>query len=396
MCDASVGPRPTVVPVQGSLIFVVIVAIWAAYLVQHWVRRREDAAATRSVDGFSEAMRVLQKRPLLPATELRSPRPHSYSVTPGRAARPTVDVKRALPAGSARPTSPLAARRAATVTASTAASSTAAGAAVTASTETVATSQVEPMPENRSSIPARRDTSGPSVGQRRLRAGLLLVALLWVPVSIVLAAVGVLMWLSVPFALLTVAAVVVWLRTEAAGDRARRGGGRDARGARADDAYADEWADGGYAEEGDLLRDDDTQAIHSHVYAAQASEQHAQPDHRTEQPAARASARSADSAAPARPAAFFDGQADEVAAAAAMASTASTVAGAPTEPAAALEPGTWVPVPVPRPTYAMKAKAEPRLTESGIPADVFATPEFADEADELDERGLFARRAASQ
>lgn len=394
MCHARVGSRPTVVPVQGSLIFVVIVAIWAAYLVQHWVRRREDAAATRSVDGFSEAMRVLQKRPLLPATELRSPRPHSYSVTPGRAARPTVDVKRALPAGSARPTSPLAARRAATVTASTAASSTAAGAAVT---ETVATSQVEPMPENRSSIPARRDTSGPSVGQRRLRAGLLLVALLWVPVSIVLAAVGVLMWLSVPFALLTVAAVVVWLRTEAAGDRARRGGARDARGSRADDAYADEWADEGFAEEGDRLRDDDTQAIHSHVYAAQASEP---PAHRTEQPAARASAqnaeRDADRAAPARPAAFFDGQADEVAATAATAATASTMAGAPAEPAAALEPGTWVPVPVPRPTYAMKAKAEPRLTESGIPADVFATPEFADEADELDERGLFARRAASQ
>lgn len=394
MCDASVGPRPTVVPVQGSLIFVVIVAIWAAYLVQHWVRRREDAAATRSVDGFSEAMRVLQKRPLLPATELRSPRPHSYAVTPGRAARPTVDVKRALPAGSARPTSPLAARRAATVTASTAASSTAAGAAVT---ETVATSQVEPMPENRSSIPARRDTSGPSVGQRRLRAGLLLVALLWVPVSIVLAAVGVLMWLSVPFALLTVAAVVVWLRTEAAGDRARRGGARDARASRADDAYADEWADEGFAEEGDRLRDDDTQAIHSHVYAAQASEA---PAHRAEQPAARASEqnaeRDADRAAPARPAAFFDGQADEVAATAATAATASTVAGAPAEPAAALEPGTWVPVPVPRPTYAMKAKAEPRLTESGIPADVFATPEFADEADELDERGLFARRAASQ
>ena len=66
MCGAGAGPRPTVghVPVS-SLIFVVIVAIWAAYLVQHWARRREDAAATRSVDGFSEAMRVLEKRPAL-------------------------------------------------------------------------------------------------------------------------------------------------------------------------------------------------------------------------------------------------------------------------------------------------------------------------------------------
>ena len=60
MSEAVTELRPTVglVPVS-SLIFVVIVAIWAAYLVQHWARRREDAAATRSVDGFTEAMRVL-------------------------------------------------------------------------------------------------------------------------------------------------------------------------------------------------------------------------------------------------------------------------------------------------------------------------------------------------
>ena len=53
-------------------------------------------------------------------------------------------------------------------------------------------------------------------------------------------------------------------------------------------------------------------------------------------------------------------------------------------------------MPVPKPTYAMKAKAEPRYTADGIPADVFETPEFADEAEELDDRALFARRAASQ
>jgi hypothetical protein len=61
-----------------------------------------------------------------------------------------------------------------------------------------------------------------------------------------------------------------------------------------------------------------------------------------------------------------------------------------------LPPGSWSPVPVPKPTYALKAKAEPRYTEGGIPADVFDTPEFADEAEELDERALFARRAVSQ
>jgi hypothetical protein len=44
----------------------------------------------------------------------------------------------------------------------------------------------------------------------------------------------------------------------------------------------------------------------------------------------------------------------------------------------------------------MKAKAEPRMTDAGIPADVFSTPEFAEEAEELDERALFVRRAANQ
>lgn len=43
----------------SSLIFVVVVAVWALYLVQHWVRRREYLATARSVDRFSEAIRLL-------------------------------------------------------------------------------------------------------------------------------------------------------------------------------------------------------------------------------------------------------------------------------------------------------------------------------------------------
>ena len=82
------------------------------------------------------------------------------------------------------------------------------------------------------------------------------------------------------------------------------------------------------------------------------------------------------------------------------ATATGTAGAAPTgsAPAALAEaaPGSWVPVPVPTPTYALKAKAEPRYTEAGIPADVFDTPEFADEADELDDRALFARRAVSE
>ena len=60
-----------IVPSPSSLIFLVIVAIWAAYLLQHWIRRREALATARSVDRFSEAMRVLERhRPIL-AHDLR-------------------------------------------------------------------------------------------------------------------------------------------------------------------------------------------------------------------------------------------------------------------------------------------------------------------------------------
>src|SRR3954453_8891545 len=63
--------RPTVGSVQpSSLIFLVIVVIWVAYLIQHWVRRREHLATARSVDKFSEAMRVLERRTPLPTTML--------------------------------------------------------------------------------------------------------------------------------------------------------------------------------------------------------------------------------------------------------------------------------------------------------------------------------------
>ena len=46
----------------SSLIFVVIAGVWAAFLVQHWIRRREHIATARSVDAFSETLRVLKVR----------------------------------------------------------------------------------------------------------------------------------------------------------------------------------------------------------------------------------------------------------------------------------------------------------------------------------------------
>lgn len=85
---------PSVVPVQpSSLIFVLVVAIWAAYLLQYWVKRRDHLATVRSVDRFSAAMRVLDDHRV--RRDVGEPTPRSYAVAPTRAARPEVTVKRA-------------------------------------------------------------------------------------------------------------------------------------------------------------------------------------------------------------------------------------------------------------------------------------------------------------
>ncbi|MER7073520.1 hypothetical protein [Terrabacter sp. NPDC000476] len=350
----------------SSLIFVVIVAIWAAYLVQHWVRRREDAAATRSVDGFTEAMRVLEKRPLLPSTELRPPRPHSYAVQPARTARPTVDVKRAVPAGSSRRSSPLVARRPEPV-----AAGHAPHAEVDRMPSTMARARRQEHPgATRPGAPAARRVS---LAQRRLRAALLLASLAWVPVSVVLAVTGVLLWVSVPFALVTVGAVLFWLRAEAQADRRRAA---DAgRGRRPRARHVDEDVHEDAATDWELEPSiDATQVIRSAVAGA-----------------ARPAAGAPERREPARPGVF-----DVQAAMTGEVPVARPAAPEALEDDAVVPEGSWSPVPVPRPTYTMKAKAEPRWTDSGIPADVFDTPEFADEAEELDDRALFARRAVSQ
>lgn len=89
-------PAPNVsgVPPLSSLIFVVILAVWAVYLIQHWVRRRDHLATARSVDRFSESMRVLERRRALPKPDLAERAPRSYSVSPLRPARPQVVIKR--------------------------------------------------------------------------------------------------------------------------------------------------------------------------------------------------------------------------------------------------------------------------------------------------------------
>lgn len=165
----------------SGLIFLVIIAIWAAYLLQHWVGRREHLATARSVDRFSEAMRVLERRTPLPESDLSLPTPRSYSVSPARPSRAEVVVKRAQP-----PTSHVRARP-------------------TAAANPKQTSN------------ARRGLSA-----RRVRGLSLLASLSLVVVVPALAAFSVMPWWSV---LLVVAALVVdfaWLRHAAVADRADR------------------------------------------------------------------------------------------------------------------------------------------------------------------------------
>ena len=69
----------------SSLIFVLVVAIWAVYLLQYWIKRRDHLSTVRSVDRFSAAMRVLDDHRL--RREATEPTPRSYAVTPARTAR---------------------------------------------------------------------------------------------------------------------------------------------------------------------------------------------------------------------------------------------------------------------------------------------------------------------
>lgn len=165
----------------SSLIFLIIIAIWAAYLLQHWVGRREHLATARSVDRFSEAMRVLERRTPLPESDLSPPTPRSYSVSPARPSRAEVVVKRAQP-----PTPPVHARPTA-----------AAG-------------------------PRRTSDGRRGLSARRVRGLSLLTSLLLVVVVSTLAVLSALPVWSVAVVVAQLGADLVWLRHAAATERSAR------------------------------------------------------------------------------------------------------------------------------------------------------------------------------
>jgi membrane protein implicated in regulation of membrane protease activity len=165
----------------SGLIFLVIIAIWAAYLLQHWVRRREHLATARSVDRFSDAMRVLERRVPLPESDLSTPRPRSYSVSPARPSRSEIVVKRAQ-----SPTPAIRTRPAATVPSS------------------------------------RTLQAMAGVSARRVRGLSLLASVLLVLVVTPLAAFSVLPWWSITVVLAALVVDFAWLRHAAVAERTSR------------------------------------------------------------------------------------------------------------------------------------------------------------------------------
>ncbi len=295
-------PRLTVGVVQpSSLIFLVIVAIWVAYLIQHWVRRREHLATARSVDRFSEAMRVLERRSPLPATMLAT---SSSSGPSGSSARPAVPARAEVVAKRASVSSPLRARHGAASSAGAdGADSTALGGPV----HPVAPIELVP---HRTTL---------QVVLRRVRGILFLAALVAVPVTIVLSAAHILKWLSLTLAVTALVAVVVWLRVAAIQEQKAR------RARRAELRRLER------------LRAGDVSMVRASQRSPQSSRQ-------------RSSVPSVRRAEPA----VFGTTADPA--------TGPDVLAAAPEPVAApaaraVDPDAWQPVPVPPPTYTLKEPA---------------------------------------
>ena len=358
----------------SSLVFLVIIAVWAAYFVQYWVRRREHLATARSVDQFSESMRVLERRTALPVADLSVPSPRSYAVSPARAVRAQVLVKRAETTTFTMTATPGATTRPAP--------SSDLDHAAAHRDEAWGWEEPAPAPGK----PGRDTEHGfaPALVRpaRKVRGATLLASLLAVVVALPLAAFGLLSWVAVLVPVAAVAASVAWLRQAAAAEQAaRRAARRTSRGSDAQRPVADRRASqqgAGPAAQRTaprrpVGREETTVRESSPAVAGEDSA----PGHDT-------------AARPAAPA-LYDFQEverglaapDATSAPAARVATAPGAAQAPESVVLARPlvdeddiPLTWDPVPVPRPTYTMKSRAtRPAPTAADLVGD--ADTEYA-------------------
>lgn len=197
----------------SSLIFVVVIAIWATYLLFHVTRRREHLATARSVDRFSAHMRVLQRRA---SRGTSGPAARTSSVTLVRAVTATSPYDRNADAAS----SP--------------AGRTGAQSSPPPRSEKPASAtprQVAAVGINRGFALLGRVTSVPATTVRR---NALLGGVGAMVVTFLGAVLGLLSWLLFGLSLLAVVGVLVWSRATATATRAafaRRGAAlRQARG----------------------------------------------------------------------------------------------------------------------------------------------------------------------
>lgn len=314
---------PNVVSVQpSSLIFLVIIAIWAAYFIQHWVRRREHLATARSVDQFSESMRVLERRLPLPEANLSTPQPRSYAVSPARSARPQVLVKRAGSAEApAAPQAPVAAPAA---------------------------------------------SSSATTSSRRARGVTLLGSLGALLVMVALASSAVVPWISVLAPVAAIAGVLVWMRRSAQAERAarrlaaapQRSQGRKRPAQRPDTRRT--------ATQSPTRRGEEAEETPAEWQGVDSAETDSQDGAGAEQHVRES---------------FYDIQAVERESVAQQAAPAPAAAARTPLPAVPLVdeddiPLTWDPVPVPRPTYTMKAMAQ----RPAAPVGQGVPPELAEPA----------------
>ncbi|KRE58882.1 hypothetical protein [Phycicoccus sp. Soil748] len=361
----------------SSLVFLVIIAVWAAYFVQYWVRRREHLATARSVDQFSESMRVLERRTALPVADLSVPSPRSYAVSPARAVRAQVLVKRAETTTF-------------TMTATPGATTRPAPSADLEAVEGLrdgAWGWEEPAPAPGK---AGRDTGhelAPAAVRpaRKVRGLTLLASLAAVLLALPLAAFGALPWVAVLVPVAAVVGSVAWVRQAVAAEQAARRASRptaERPGAQrpAPRAAAVPTAPRRPVEREQATRPAASSGASTQLESHTESHTESEPDDTVTE-------------APAQPAAsaLYDFQ--EVERGLAAPATAAPAAPQPT-PAAAVEPAaelvvparplvdeddiplTWDPVPVPRPTYTMKSRAtRPAPTAADLVGD--ADTEYA-------------------
>lgn len=323
----------------NGLIFLIVVAIWAAYLVQYWIRRRDHLATARSMDRFSESMRVLARRSTLPRSSLETAPPLSYAVRPAHSMRPQILVKRADIRTS---TSMLA------DDASARADSGDVGAAPVAPTSGRAAYGAASTPSGlavaTSSGPVARPRRGARRGARRVRGIVLLAMVVALLVVTVLAVVHAVTWWGSVVALVALGCAAVWVRN---GVRAERSAG--SRRGRSDAGHR-------------RVRRPRSGAL------ARAAE----PIPQAADSPAQEGAHEADSV---QPYGFEDPvPAPDPAVLPAVAQPTASLVGEDDIPL------TWDPRPVPRPTYTMKARAD---RPSPPPADVTQAPVGVQDDDDV-------------